>query len=151
MQKSHNAGTRTSRRATSAAKATLHSSGSPLSPFAFLYLSPSISVAIRAAHHAMAQLGHCQTKKWGGRGDGWEEWHHPLSLSPMRIRLPDTSVEPPTWLASSRWHHHPAGFPQRRRWHHLQWVNYLSRRCVIISFSSVLVGNDCRGWERCRK
>lgn len=65
IQKSHDAGTRTRCRATSAAKATLNSSCPPLSPFAFFYLSPSISVAIRAAHHSMAQLGHCQTKKMG--------------------------------------------------------------------------------------
>lgn len=49
----------------------------------------------------------------GGRAGGGEEWHHPLSMSPMRIRLPDTSVEPPTWLASSRWHHPSAGFPPK--------------------------------------
>lgn len=113
IQKSHNAETRTSRRATSAAKATLNSPCSSFSPFAFFYLSPSISVAIRAAHHSMAQLGHCQTKKMGGRGGVREEWHHPLSLSPMRIRLPDTIVEPPTWLASSRWHHPSASFPPK--------------------------------------
>lgn len=69
IQKSHNAGTRTRCRATSAAKATLNSSCSPLSPFAFFYLSPTISVAIRAAHHSMAQLGHCQTKKKWGEGE----------------------------------------------------------------------------------
>lgn len=159
IQKSHDAGTRTSRRATSAAKATLNSSRSPLSPLAFFNLSPSISVAISAAHHSMAQLGQCQTKKKkkeiGGKGMKRGRMTSSIVLVASENQAPRhqrgasdlISIEPVT---SSLGRFSPHGALTSSTVSQLsesQVCNNLL--CFFFFFSSVLAGNDSRGWKRC--
>ena len=60
------------------------------------------------------------------------------------ISLPDTNVEPWTWLALSPWHHPSAGFPTETL---TSSSSSVSRLWCLIICSSVSTSNDYRSWS----